>query len=71
MFYLQPPFSHQNILYFLLINKDHDFASLFLASGSSEVFRHNSDLPQYAFVLSPQAASLEEKLCYNWNHPKT
>lgn len=40
------------------------------ASGSSAMFRHNPDSPQYAFVLSPQAASLEEKLCCDQNHPK-
>lgn len=39
--------------------QSHDFASLFLASESSEVLRHNCDLPQCSFVLSAQATSLE------------
>lgn len=48
-------------LHFFLLNKGRSLGSLLLVSKSSELLRHNFDLPQYSFV------SLEEKLYYNGN----
>lgn len=48
MYVRYPSTPQKNPLHVLLINKGHDFGSLFLVSKSSEMSRHNFDLAQYS-----------------------
>lgn len=47
-------------LHFFLLNKGRSLGFLLLVSKSSELLRHNFDLPQYSFVLSLRLSHLKK-----------